>query len=68
MQLTNEKIEVGWRSDTETKVLGEVVPNPRTQVAAARIEFTSSSTEYYKVRFGVQGLCRHAIFRSSGSD
>ena len=66
--VANDKIEVGWRSDTETQVLGEVVPNLVPKWEQRRIEFTSSSTEYYKVRFGVQGLCRHAIFRSSGSD
>ena len=51
--VANDKIEVGWRSDTETEILGEVVPNLVPKWEQRRIEFTSSSTEYYKVRFRI---------------
>ena len=48
--LANEKIEFGWKSDTETQVLGEVVSDPVAKWQQTQIEFTSSSVDYYKVR------------------
>ena len=66
--LANEKIEVGWKSDTESQVLGEVVSDPAPKWQQRRIEFTSSFAESYKVRRERQGLGRYAIVCRSGSD
>ena len=66
--LTNEKMEFGWKSDTETQVLGEVVSDPAPKWQQTRIEFRTSSAEEYKVSYGMKERRRHAIACRSGLD
>jgi hypothetical protein len=49
----NEKIEVGWKSDTQGQLLGQVVFDPSPKWQQSRMQFTTSSADYYQVRLGM---------------